>query len=215
MTESLKITDVSQGIHDFKAQAKSVLDRFIEVSGDGKTEISANQEVELMSRIGDLADEYEKLILALQGSNPAELTDENLIAFWESLFDMNMIKRLPAGGDLENNLEMFKRLSTARIRDFFGEYQLETIGVDDRIVLSPNGGAKMVLDIVLLDDGGNKFDGLDLPRAIFITKKENGGIFVTLNAEDLPILLAKGGRVSREQAGTNKQTVDALDINKN
>jgi|GEM_PF-4014806 len=215
MTESLKITDVSQGIQDFKVQAKNVINKFIEVSGDGKTEISAIQEVELMSLVGNLADEYEKLILALQGSNPAELTDENMVAFWEALFDMNLIKRLPAGGDLEKNLEMFKRISTERISNFFGEYQMETIGIDDRMAITPNGGAKMVLDIVLLDDGGNKFDGLDLPRTIFTTHKENGGIFVTLNAEDLPKLLAKGGRVASEQAGTNIQTRDIMDRNKN
>jgi hypothetical protein len=210
MGEKLVIIDVNQRIRDFKARVKGVLDKFIKVRGDGKTEISSDQTDELQDSLLEFANEYEKLISAVQGSKPAELTNENLVAFWEALFDMNSINRFPAGGDLDKNLEMFKRISTDRISKFFSEYQLETIGVDDRMVRKGDGSPTMVLDIVLLDDGSDKFKKLDFPQEIFSIQKGNGGIFVTVNAEDVPALLAKGGRIAGEQKDTSNQAREVL-----
>jgi hypothetical protein len=188
------IIDVRAQIERFRATVCAFMEKIKPLPFYPKgSEESKRQAEGLKEDFTNVASACEQLFRALEKSNPEKLADEDLFALWESLFRMDQVKQFPGGGTAKN-LEMLKIVSVGRIRAFFNNYHLYTIGVDERLASKKDGSATMVLDLVLEDDGGNKLKKVDLPWDYVSVHRENGGIFITIDVEDIPRLLARGAK---------------------
>lgn len=197
----LAIIDVSGQIESFSATVRTFMRKIKTTDDEG-----------LQDDFKNVASGCERLFHALEKSNPEKLADKDLFSLWESLFCMDQIRKFPVGGTLKN-LEMLKIVSTDRIRAFFAGRQLYTIGVDERVAGKNDGTATMVLDLILEDDGSDKLKKADLPRAYISIHRENGGIFVTIDASDVPKLLAteaKKDELIAERKSTRRNVRDAM-----
>jgi len=198
----LAIIDVSGQIESFSTTVRTFM-RKVKTMRD---------EESLQDDFNNVASRCELLFLALAKSNPEKLADNDLFSLWESLFYMNQVREFPGGGT-QKNLEMLKVVSTDRLRAFFANHQFYTIGVDERVASKSNGTVSMVLDVILEDDGGDKLKKADLPREYISIHRENGGIFVTIDAADVPKLLATGARKDEliaERKHTRGNVSDAM-----
>lgn len=186
MMEAKKSTiiDVSGQIENFRDTVRTFMRKI-------RTMDSKLREDGLKEDFIKVASACEQLFRALAKSNPEKLANADLFALWESLYRMDQIRKLPGVGTVKN-LEMLKIVSTDRIRYFFNNYRLYTIGVDERLAGKKDGTATMVLDIVLEDDGTDNLKKAGLPMDYVSVHRENGGIIITIDAEDLPRLLAVG-----------------------
>jgi len=195
------IIDVSGQIESFRATVRAFMEKIrpLPIYAKGSPE-SKRQAEGLKEDFTNIASACEHLFSALEKSNPEKLADEDLFALWESLFRMNQVKRFPGGGTAKN-LEMLKIVSVGRIRAFFNSYHLYTIGVDERLAAKKDGSATMVLDVVLEDDGSDKLKKAGLPWDYVSVHRENGGILITIDVEDVPRLLARGAMKDDLTAG--------------
>lgn len=210
------IIDVSERIGNLRAEVREYIRKSVKMHSMEK---DSPEYIRVEEEVGEdlrhIASEYKQLVEALGNSDPEELENEDLFVLWEALYGMNLIKPLPKIGALKN-LKMLKTVSVERIRTFFNAHQLYTIGVDERPTIKSDGTEMMMtVDIVLEDDGSNKINTIGLPKEYVIVWMENGGIFVTLNAEDIPKLLATGAEFKDKRADTHRKLTDALAQKKN
>lgn len=216
--KKLLIVEIGERIGNLRTIVRELLDKFAKRSAEvEKTGVCVHYDNDLKKDMLRTAIECGQLFGELADFNPSILNDEDLFALWETLYGIDLVNRLPDNEGAAKNLDMLKMVGTGRIKAFFDDYLMYTIGVDEKLSKDPESPLKLVLDIILEDKLDEMLSLIGFPKNVSI-HKENGGIFITINAEDVPKLLARGrgkNELMDERASTRGKLGDVLGGMKN